>query len=224
MSLKLKLVNGIYHVHGTVAGRRVRRSLKTGDKQIAEHIKAEFETRELRKSIYGAERETTFEEAALLYMNEGGEKRYLAPILAKFGKGKKIADISGAYVRKIAKELYIPDVKPQTLNRYVIKPVSAVLHFAHDAKLCAPIEIKGFASTAYIPREAAPQEWIARFVHACDAQGWPYIGTYALFLHVTAARPIEAIVLGPEHLDLDKKVGRQRPTDQERRIPLLSSD
>jgi len=214
MPLKLKpdRISGILHVHGTVAGKRIRRSLGTRDRELAEHLAAEIERRELRKSIYGPERETTFEEIAFAYMAEGGERRYLAPILKAFGRNKKVADLSGPYVRKVAKALY-PKVKPQTLNRCVIKPVNAVLHFGSDAQLCGPMSIKGFSSAPITPRKAASQEWVARFVHACDDQGWPYIGTYALFLHVTAARPIEAVALGPEHLDLEKKIAiSARPT------------
>ncbi|MGA7329723.1 MAG: hypothetical protein WBX25_35895 [Rhodomicrobium sp.] len=213
MALRIKPdpKTGFLYVHGTIAGQRIRRSLKTRDREYAEHAKAAIESRELRKSLYGAERETTFAEAAYLYMNDGGEKRYLAPIIKKLGPQKKLGELSGAYVRKIANEIY-PDVKPQTRNRYVIKPVSAVLHFAHDAKLAPLIKIKGFKSSTSKPIQAAPQEWVASFVRACDEQGWPYIGTYALFLHVNAARPKEAIVLGPEHIDLDRKVGVSEPT------------
>ena len=204
--------SGIFSVHGTIAGRRIRRSLKTRDRQLAEHLAAQIESRELRKSIYGPERETTFEEIALMYMAEGGERRYLGPILKEFGRNKKVAELNGPYVRRVAKKLY-PKVKPQTLNRYVIKPVNAILHFGHDAKLCAFTTIKGFGSTPIKPREAASQEWVARFVHACDEQGWPYIGSYALFLHITASRPVEAIALGPQHIDLDRKLGvSARPT------------
>jgi integrase len=213
MPLRLKPdpKSGVFYVHGTVASKRIRRSLKTRDKRLAEHMAAEIEGRELRKSIYGPERETTFAEAARLYMLDGGERRYLAPILGKLGPKKKLSDLSGAYVRKIAKELY-KDVKPQTWNRYVVKPVSAVLHFAHDAKLGPPIKIKGFRSLPIKKRDAASQAWLAAFVNACDEQGWPYIGSYALFMHINAARPSEAIVLGPEHIDLDRKIGVSEPT------------
>jgi integrase len=98
------------------------------------------------------------------------------------------------------------------LNRYVIKPVNAILHYGNDAKLCAPTAIRGFPSTPIKPRAAASQEWVASFVHACDERDWHYVGTYALFLHVTAARPSEAMVLGPQHLELEKKIGMSEPT------------
>jgi integrase len=160
----------------------------------------------LRKSLYGAERETTFAEAALIYLSEGGEKRYLAAIIKKIGPKKKMSELSGGFIRKIAKEMF-PDLKPQTLNRYVVKPASAVIHCAHDHKLCALIKIRGFKPSPTRPRAAADQQWVAEFVHAADEQGWPYVGTYALFLHVTAARPKEAVALRPDNFDLDKKLG-----------------
>lgn len=217
--------SGIYQFSGTVAGKRIRQSLETRDGKIAEHMAAEIEGRKLRESLYGAERETTFAEIALAYMSEGGERRYVAPILKAFGRDKKAGELTGPYVRKVARKLY-PDVKPQTWNRYVIKPVNAILHFGSDAKLCAPMSIRGFPATAIRPREAATQEWVADFVHACDERGWYYVGTYALFLHVTAARPSEAMELGPQHMKLDRKLGvSARPTKNgEFRVYLLTDE
>lgn len=213
MSYKIKQdpKSGVFFFHASIARKRIRQSLRTRDKETAEHLASEIERRELRKSLYGPEKETTFEELALGYMAEGGECRYVAPILKAFGRNRKVAELNGPYVRKAAKTLY-PDVKPQTLNRYVIKPVNAILHWGSDAKLCALMSIRGFPSMPIKPREAAPQEWVASFVHACDEGGWHYVGTYALFLHVTAARPSEAMALSPQHLDLDKKIGLSEPT------------
>jgi integrase len=211
MPLSLKAINGVWHIHGTVAGRRIRQSAGTRDKAVAENIRAELEARLFREKHYGREKETTFAEAAEAYMLAGGSTRYLAPLIRAVGK-ERLANLNGVSVKRLAKKLYPAELKPQTLNRYVIKPVSAVLHFAHEAGLGPAIKIRGFASVPTKPKQAASQEWVAKFVHACDEQAWPYIGTYALFLHVTADRPSEAIVLGPKHLDLDRKVAVSEPT------------
>jgi len=93
MPLKIKWVNGVAHVHGTVAGRRIRKSLGTHDPQLAEHKRAEIEGRLLRASIYGEENEITFAEACLKYLEEGGEDRFIRPILEAFGPDQLIAKI-----------------------------------------------------------------------------------------------------------------------------------
>ena len=72
MPLKIKWIKGVAHVHGTVAGRRIRKGLGTRDPQLAEHQRAQIEGRLLRASIYGEESEITFAEACLKYLEEGG--------------------------------------------------------------------------------------------------------------------------------------------------------
>jgi integrase len=103
----------------------------------------------------------------------------------------------------LAKKLY-PNLKPQTWNRYVIVPVSAVINFAHGLGMCSPIRIKRFKARDEAKKVAVAREWIDQFrQHATT----PHLAAYALFLHTTAARSTEAIMLRPDNLDLDKRYG-----------------
>lgn len=115
MPLELKWRGGVAYLGGTVNGKRIRRSLKTRDPEIAAHLKAQNETRILRAEIYGTEAEATFADAYLLYHKLGKDERgYLGPIVKKLGK-LKLKNITPARVRALGKELY-PDAKPQTWN------------------------------------------------------------------------------------------------------------
>jgi integrase len=206
MALKIKWRNGIAYLHGTSGSGRIRKSLGTRDPKIAELKRAQEEARRDRANIYGEENEATFADACVQYLNHAPpDKDYLAPIIRCLGK-MRLAEIKPGKVKVLAKQLY-PTCKPQTWNRQVVVPVSAVINFAHDLGLCAPIRIKRFKSVDPKVKRAINREWINRFMaHATS----PHLAAYALFLHTTAARPTEAIMLMPDNLDLERQYGVSR--------------
>ncbi len=115
----------------------------------------------------------------------------------------RLAAIKPGQIRALAKKLY-PGLKPQTWNRQVIVPVSAVMNHAHDLGMCPLIRIKRFSPQDEKIKRAIDREWIDQFrAHATT----PYVAAYALFLHTTAARSTEAIRLRPCDLDLEKRHG-----------------
>jgi integrase len=123
----------------------------------------------------------------------------------RIGK-QRLAQIKGGQIRILAKELY-PEHKPQTWNRQVIIPVSAVINFAHSLGMCPPIRIKRFTPRDEKIKRAIDRAWIDRFrAHATS----PYLAAYALFIHTTAARSTEAMMLRPEDLDLERRHGVSR--------------
>jgi integrase len=203
MSIEIKWRNGIAYIHGTIEGERIRRSLGTRDPKIATRKKAEEEARLQRASIYGIEYEATFAEACVHYLrNVTPKKNYLEPILKKIGK-MKLAKIKPGTVKALAKEIY-PRCKTQTWNRQVIVPISAVINYAHDNGMCAPIRIRRFKAQDERVRRAIDRTWIDRFMASATS---PHLAAYALFLHTTAARPTEAIMLQPHDLDLERNYG-----------------
>jgi integrase len=219
MSFELKWRNGIAYLHGTLNGQRIRESLGTRDKEIAAHLKAQAEARLVRASIYGEDAEATFADAYLLYRKTGRDDRgYLTPILKKIGRSR-LRDVTPAKVKAIARELY-PGAKPQTWNRYVIVPTSAVINNAHQHGLCAPIRIRRFSPKDQKQRVAVTREWIDKFRNAAidlyssaeHENLGARLAAYALFMFTTAARPTEAIELTPDHLDLANKDGLSEPT------------
>jgi integrase len=203
MSLKIEWRNGVAYLHGTIDHKRIRKSLGTRDPQVAARKKAEEEARLQRAAIYGVEHEATFADACVQYLEHQAPRRhYLKPILHKIGM-VKLAQIKPGLIKKIARELY-PRCKPQTLNRYVIVPVSAVMNHAHDLGMCPPIRIRRLKPEDEKIKIAVTREWIDRFrAHAVT----PYHAAYALFVHTTAARSTEAMMLRPQDLNLETRHG-----------------
>jgi len=206
VAFKIKWRGGVAYLFGTFNGKRVRRSLKTRDPEIAAARKAQEETRMHRAALYGPENEATFADACVHYLRHvAPSKNHLAPIIRRIGR-TRLAQINPGMVRILAKELY-PHCKPQTWNRQVLAPVSAVINFGHQLGMCPPIRIKRFPTVDPKMKQAVTRNWIDRFrAHAVS----PHLAAYALFLHTTAARPTEAIMLRPSELDLDRRHGVSR--------------
>jgi integrase len=196
--LKIVWREGVAHLHGTVAGQRVRRSARTSDAQLAEQIRIETEARLARAHLYGVEAESTFADAVVLYLKAGKSNRYLAPLVRKLGK-RRLAGIKPGDLKATALTLY-PNATGATRNRSVIKPARAVINFAAEAGLCSPMKIKGYYEPR-VERPAGDRAWIDAF----RAHAEHRLGVLALFMFTTAARIGEAVNLGPEHLDLDNK-------------------
>src|SRR5262245_42897422 len=87
MSLKLvkrpKSPNWI--IRGTVRRIRVEESTGTDDKRRADEIRAKREAELFAQSVYGRRAIATFAEAALSYLEQGGSRRFLEPVIRHFG-------------------------------------------------------------------------------------------------------------------------------------------
>lgn len=135
-----KRPNGIYHLRGKHHGRRIDQSARTRVKSVADAIAEKLERKIFDEEILGKERERTFAEAAIGYMESGGERKYLKRILATPVKLDKEQMAFGALALKridqtvlnqVAALLY-PDAKGSTKNRHVFTPISSVLNFASE--------------------------------------------------------------------------------------------
>jgi len=176
---------GIWRITGTVAGRRIRRSAKTRDLAIAQQIANQIEGRVWKSHLYGEEAVTTFEEAALAYMKDGGESRFLSPVIAHF-RARPLRTITPAEVRAAARQLY-PGRSGATLNRQVLGPARAVINFAHRQGMCPPIVVEQFRAKAP-PKVAVGAEWIMAFRTAAFARRLPYLAAAARFMFESGAR------------------------------------
>ena len=202
--LVLKLVKGVYHVDGTIGGQRVRRSLKARDEQTALQLKAALETRLWSRHQHGEEAVRTFEEAAKSYMKQGGERRFLAPILKHF-KGRLVASIKPAELRAMANIVYAGKA-PATKNRQAIIPARAVIMHAHDMGWCGAIKVKQFDVPKSRKHKAVDRAWLAKFMAEADKSKLPHLSAIVLFMHHTGARVSEAVRLTGDHVDLGKRV------------------
>src|SRR6185312_13375422 len=77
-----------WRVRGTEAGVYVDRSTKVSERKIAQRILNEWKAEAQRQALLGGKKHSpTFAEAAISYMEGGGERRFLAPLLKQFGNG-----------------------------------------------------------------------------------------------------------------------------------------
>lgn len=70
-----------------------------------------------------------------MYLDLGGDARYLAPLVERWGTWRLVA-ITPLEIARAGRELY-PGCKPSTLDRQLYTPVIAVLRAAAEARLCA---------------------------------------------------------------------------------------
>lgn len=202
--LELKERDGIWYAFGSIGGKRIRKSLGTRDKKRAREILAQFEATAWKRHTYGEEAIRLFEEAAASYMQQGGEARYLAPIIRYF-KGRTIGTIKPAEIRTMALSIY-PRHSPATRNRQAVIPARAVINHAHDLGWCGPLKVKMFDVPKSNKHKPVEREWIDAFLEQADKDSLPHLAACVLFMHQTAARVSEAINLMGEHVDLNERI------------------
>jgi len=190
MPLELKRVRGSpnWYLRGTVRGTAIFESTKTADRSAAEEIRIIREAEILRRSIHGERATATFLEGAVGYMEAGGERRYLAPLIDHFGS-KPLAQIGQAEIDRAAHEIK-PRASDATRNRQIHTPMVAVLN--HAAK-------RGLTEFRRIERPRPPKgrtAWLRpveaeRIIEACA----PHLRPLVIFMLGTGARVSEAVYL-----------------------------
>ncbi|MEL7132841.1 MAG: site-specific integrase [Pseudomonadota bacterium] len=153
----------------------------------------------LERHSLGRNASLTFAQAALTYMESGGEVRFLAPILAYFGPAKRLVDVDNDAVNRCAAKLY-PDAAPATINRQVITPIGAVINMAADDGLCPPRRLKRRKVPQGRTRWLTPAEAEA-LIGAADAR-------LRVLLHLllgTGMRTGEMLKLDVADLDLEAR-------------------
>ncbi|MBF9042993.1 tyrosine-type recombinase/integrase [Rhodobacterales bacterium HKCCE4037] len=137
MPLKLVRPKGTpnWYIRGTVKGCSIYESTGLSDKRQAEITRARREAELIDQALFGKQAVTTFAQAALTYIEAGGETKFLGRIIAFFGPDRLVSSIDMGAVNACARSLY-PTAAPATINRQVIVPISAVMnmHFAAQNK------------------------------------------------------------------------------------------
>ncbi|WP_052418077.1 tyrosine-type recombinase/integrase [Pseudooceanicola atlanticus] len=199
MPLKLDKVKGSdnWYAIGTVAGQRIRKSLGTRDRQRAEELRAQIEARAWNASVYGEASVAVFEDAALSYLEDGHDGRFVAPLLQHF-RGRPLREITGKEIRDAAKAIY-PKASNATRNRQAITPARAIINHAADQGLCSAIRVKQFPVDKS-PRQAATLDWLTAFRSIASERN-PRLAALAWFMFETGARLGEAVALSPERID-----------------------
>lgn len=200
-----------YTVRGTYLKRYVEQSTGTGEIRIARKVLARIKG-EIERGEFDRPTGPTFTEAAVRYMEAGGEGRYMAPLLHHF-KERAIASIDQKAIDEAAEALY-PKATPATRNRHVYTPVSAVLkHAGIEHKLKRPKGSGGVQRTDWL----WPEDAFRLFKEAdkIDAE----FGVFLRLLCYTGLRLSEALNLRWRDVKLDEafayipvtKSGHPRP-------------
>ncbi len=187
--LKLSKRHGskFWTARGTYLGVKVDRSLRTGDRREADVLLAKiqkeiFDQKSGRESG-GAALGPTFAEAVISYVEQGGEKRFLEPLLKHFGE-LPISKIDQAAINVAAIELY-PKCSSSTKNRRVYGPISAVLKSnGVEGK------IKRLKNPDGVIRWLTHEE-ASHLINACS----PHMRPLVMFMLYTGARVGEALWL-----------------------------
>jgi integrase len=197
LQLKRRPKTPYWIIRGTIRGIRVEESTGTSDRRVAEEVRAKREAEILAQSVYGRRATATFASAALSYLQQGGSKRFTAPVISHFGT-VPLAQIDQDALDAGARKLF-PTASPATRNRQFYAVASAVLH--HAAK-------RGWCPTPTIQRPAQPKgrvRWITieeadRLICACSDHLRPLV----IFLLYTGARAGEALWLDWRDIDLSR--------------------
>lgn len=195
---------GIWYAVGTFDGNRIRKSLGTRLEGHAVELCAQYEARLWKRSVYGDAAVRTFEETATSYMSQGGEARFLTPLIKHF-KGRVLGTIKPAEIRAASMTIY-PNATPATRNRQGIAPARAVVMHGHDLGWCGAIRVKQFEVAKSRKHKPVKRPWLDAFVAEADASGLPHLSALVLFMHYTAARVSEAIRLEGQWIDLGRRI------------------
>lgn len=158
-------------LRGTYLGVAVDKSSGTDRRSVAaailKRIEGQIERGEYGKAPAPGREQPTFLSAAVTYMENGGEARYMAPLIRHFGE-TVLADIDQAAIDSAAVAIR-PHASGATRNRCVYTPVSAVLHRAGlKIEVTRPKGAKGkVITTSLVPADAAG---VIQAAYAIDAE------------------------------------------------------
>jgi integrase len=199
MPLKIIKRHGspFWYLRGSVRGVNVDESTKVAGRDQAESIRAKREWEILTRQLGGGRAVATFLEAAVSYLENGGEARYVQPLLNHF-MTTPLSQIGQAEVEACARKLY-PGVAPATVNRKVFTPISAIMMHAAKRRLCD----KPAFERPKLPRGRV--RWITfeeadKLIACCAAHLAPLV-TFMLF---TGCRIGEALALDWRDVDLSR--------------------
>ena len=183
---------GNYYIRGTVAGQRIFESTGLDKAAAAEAYRARREQEIITRHSLGRAATLTFAEAALAYMESGGETRFIGPILDHFGPDFLFRDINNSAANTAAAALY-PDAKPATINRQVLTPLSAVINYIAGETGQPAIRLKRRKGETKRLRWLTPEE-AEKLIAAADPHLVPILG----FLLGGGCRTGEALQITPQ--------------------------
>lgn len=145
----------------------------------------------------------TFRDAAISYVQHGGEEKYLGRIVDHLGHWW-LDEIAPFDLREMATALYDKHSNA-TRNRCALAPARAVLSHAYDRGWAPLMRIRAFKVDK--PRRKVPASpvWMFAFLRQCQIDDLPHLAALTLFMHQTGARVSEAIRLDWPEVDLVRR-------------------
>lgn len=219
MPLKLAKRHGspCWYIRGSIRGVVVDEStgIRIAQKKDADAVLVKRSAEVLHRSIHGDSASRTFADAALKYMEAGGEREHMEPLLRHFGRSK-VGQIGQAELEEAARKL-APRCSPSTVNRKIYTPAVAVLHHAARLKWCAKPVIARPRQPAGRVRSITPEE--AERLLAASAE---HLRPLVVFLLGTGARLSEALYLDWRDVDLSRGhvIFRDTKNGETRGVPL----
>lgn len=193
MPLKLQKDGKFWYVRGSLNGIRIRESTRTSKRDLAEARLRQIQ-RDIEDRTYNNKK--TVAEAIAIYIEKGGEKRFLRPILEGFGM-MALTELTPERVSSFALEKF-SHMQPNSVRRQYYTPLNAVMNAAHEAQMCSLMRFKP-PKLERKPLVYANAEWLRTFYQNAG----PQIATLVLFISSTAARVSEACNLTLRDIDFD---------------------
>lgn len=195
-----------YRVRGTEFGVYIDRSTQTGDRKVAQRLLTQWKGEAKRIALAGeTKRSPTFAGAVLAYMEAGGERRFLVPLLKHFME-LPLSSIGQAEIDAASIALY-PNATAATRNRQVYSPMSAIMKRAGlPAQFKRPKGAQGARRLQWLKPEEAMR--LLKAAEELDAR----FGALCTFLLYTGCRLSEALKLEPKDLHLEENFAYVRDT------------
>ena len=199
----LKRRTPFYSARGTHLGYYVNRSLKTGEKTLAKKLVKQIES-DIECGALATSTALGFVEAASAYMKAGGERNYLAPIIAHL-RHTPLEQIDQVVIDNTAAALY-PNATAATLNRQVYTPISAVLKRAgEERKIKRPKGWRGQKLTHWLTPQQAFAIFKATAKIKAPAETRAKFRIFLITLCYTGMRLSEALRLNRSDVNLKTK-------------------
>lgn len=196
--------SGALWLSGTVRGRRVRESLGTRDRGLAEEARAAREAELFRGALYGFQESVMFVEAADSYLEvarrDAATTRNVVKLARHFGAAVACHSVDQAAMDGAIAAI-CPAAAPASALRQVITPAKAILNHAARRGWCEPPRFEKVRAAGKRTDWMSPAEALA-MIDAATERFRPML----VFLLGTGARVGEAIDL--EWADVDLRHGR----------------
>lgn len=189
---------GNWYITGSLFGHRYRESTGTHSRAHAEAILTRRQKEILDAHALGRENTTTFSEAAEMYLLSGGEARFLAPLIERFGH-MRLLDITQRDIIEYTRDM---TTGPAGINRQIFTPMIAVFNHAHKARLGPPPSFQRPVVRRKKTLRYATDDDIKRLLPHCSDR----LGAAILTLTLTGARATEVCNLNEDDIDWDAGV------------------